>query len=303
LARHKELTLNAVTIGGKEINEIPEAKICAEQYDNVKHIGWLIGENRLDSFPDIVWKNEGYVFERGLFLAYELAKKLEKNKTNCIFGGDCADQMLDQYRHSKIQKLKGEIKNLFRGSVIGDIFYVFVKKESPEKSKTGRILKQFKKHLPHVRYDLVFDYILKKNGLMLNAAGVQVLYPFLNKETKVISKALGKLNSGKQFYKTEVKKFLGREKSKHIQKVGGSTDIEFLFENRQDLIQKLLESKFTSRILCRKDIAKIAKNPKYYHLLILQLLFVYLFNELFVSGKYDSFFGSQRLEMPLNEFI
>lgn len=94
----RKLTLNkieAISVGGIKINEIPQTKLIVDTYKNIVHNTKIIDRTAIDSFPDIVWRIEGYVFERGLFLQYELGKILNEININTVFLGECADQLLN----------------------------------------------------------------------------------------------------------------------------------------------------------------------------------------------------------------
>ena len=52
----------------------------------------------------------------------------------------------------------------------------------------------------------------------LTAFEKQGLYVFINKETNLMSKALGKLNSGKQYYKKQLKELFEEIIRKNISK-------------------------------------------------------------------------------------
>ena len=296
--------LKVLTVGGKVNNEIPQTKSILMNYNNISHITSIIGKDTINSFPDIVWRTEGYTFSPALFLQYELAKILNEEKSTSIFLGECADQQLDSFsRNSKIGISITKIKEFVKRSLIGDLYYVLVRKELASSSKTARLLNHFRRYSLKIDYDIYHDLILKKNGIMLHSFGIQGLYPFLNKDTKTMAKALGKLNFRKRFYKQKVKEAVGPKVARYITKQLGTTDVGYLFSSRQSLIMKVLKSKFMNRILSKSQIYEITKNPTYHRALILQLLYLYLFNELFISGNYDSQFDNDKLDIPLSSFL
>ena len=146
------------------------------------------------------------------------------------------------------------------------------------------------------------EVILKKNGIMLNSFEIQGFYPFLNNETRIISKALGRLNAQKALYKKQVKKVVGLPVAKHLIKQYGTTDIGYLFEKNFDLLIKVLKSDFINGILSKAQINRIRNKPEFYEF-IFQLLYIYLFNELIISGKYDSEFEYDNMNLPLSNFL
>jgi len=297
--------IEAITIGGIKENEIPQTKLCIDAYKNVVHITKIIDSILIDSFPDIVWRTEGYVFENGLFLQYELGKILSEKNINAIFLGECADQILNSCRNFKLEKFKKIIQNIIRTTFIGNFYYLLFKKRKPEEWKILKPLSNLKKYHVQNNYDIEFDYILKKNGIMLNSFGKQGLYVFLNKETKLMSKTLGKLNLGKQFYKEQLKKIFGENISNNISKnkIGGSTDTYYLLDKRYEVIIKILQSDFVKKLFSEKQINMMCNNTRDYCQLILRIVYIYLFNELFISGKYDSKFDRNEIDIQLCKFI
>ena len=290
--------ITAVTIGGKLKNEIPNASKLASQYDNVRHISSVVRENGLNTFPDIVWRLEGYTCERGLFLQCELAKLLKKMEIRSIFLGECADQVLDQHKRSWIYYANRMTKQLLI------YLYQAIKERGPSKDiRKSKIMKRIRGFSLYLKYNGELDFILKKSGIMLNSYGIQGIYPYLNKEIIMISWALRKLNKRKSYYKEEVKKLLGVKKSNFIEKQFGTTDIEYLLEEKEEMISKLVSSKLIKEIISNEQIFKITKNPAHYYDLILRILFIYLFNELFISGKFDSRLGEPNLDIALNTFF
>lgn len=177
-----------------------------------------------------------------------------------------------------------------------------------KKSEGLRILQPSsnpKKYQAQGNYDIEFDYILKKNGIMFNSFGKQGLYVFINKETNLMSQVLGKLNLGKQYYKEQLKKLFGENIRKNISKdkIGGTTDIGYLLDKRLEIITKILRSDFVKKLFSKSQIKKMSNNTMDYCELILRITYIYLFNELFISGKYDSRFDQNGVDIPLSKFI
>ena len=291
--------VTALTIGGKVRNEIHQAQKLADLYDNVTHITSIVKEDKLDMFPDMVWRLEGYICQVGLFMQYELAEQLRDAGKKSIFAGECADQALDRYRKLFISRLGVEIKDIPR-----HYYHLFIKRDVPnEKIREGTIAKYLRRPALRIKYDVILEYVLKKSGIMLNSFDIQGIYPFLNNDTIAMSDALGKANSRKAFYKTEVSRVLGEEKMNLISKMGGHTDIEYLFEGRDGLVEKLLGSDLVRKILGKNQIANAKNDPEAYRNLILRMLFLYLFNELFVSGRFDAKFDEPRLDAKVGDFL
>lgn len=134
---------------------------------------------------------------------------------------------------------------------------------------------------------------------MLNSVGVQGIYPYLNETTRAMSRALGRLNFRKKYYKSRVKAELSRAIRDHIQKGDGRTDIEYLITARRPLMIKLLRTQFIRDILTKEQIDQLITHPQHYPAVMLQLMYIYAFYELFVTGKYDAYFNRPVLKTPL----
>ena len=148
--------------------------------------------------------------------------------------------------------------------------------------------------------DPLLDAILKKNGLMLRSFGVQGVYPFLSRELKELGEALGRLNAGKRFYKQAVAETLGLDRTRHLVKIGGQTDIEYLIEDKLPLLLRCLEAEPVKSTLTEKEIREVQRWPERHYSLILQLTYLHLFHELFISGKFDSRFNEPSLNTCLD---
>ena len=303
-------TVRAVTIsGGGEKNEVPSTRSIVDQYEGVEHITGEVGVDVIDFLPDIVWRYEGYLFDEGMFLRYELARVLEREKSKFVFLGSCADQVLSPKSKKGILYPKGEIlkylieymfKNTIRRTPIGDIYHRVTgyrsKKEEIIRKKLGRRL------LRRI-YDVGIDHNLKLHELMLNSFGTQGIYPFVNKETAELSAALGPLMHQKQFYKEQVKELICCDITQHFKKSGSVVDTKHLFNVKKDLLIKVLESGLIRSILSKYQIDEILQEPEQYHILIFQLAYIYIFNEIFITGKYDSRFDASGLSIPLTQIF
>ncbi len=315
-----DFLLTAATIGGIETNEIPQVSLILKNYSGIKHITNVIKEDMLEFFPDIVWKLEGCVCEIGIFLQYELGRILKEKKCASIFVGDCANEILSYYHK------KAKVSTIFTELLVS--FKYFIKKtilkykpygkkelqESVELTEFKRYLhslqkRSIKKYSIYPCYAKNLYWIFKKSGIMFNSFGIQGLYPFLNKETRAISKAL-RLDTTRNFYKQEVIKTLNPNIAQYLTSAGGRTDIRYLFtKEKKDMAMKILNSEFINRILGKSQADTIVNNSKFYFAdyhtsnFILLLLYLYIFNELFITGKYDSRFDQDKLDVSLNELL
>lgn len=298
---NKEIT--GITIGGEKINEIPKALKCSQKYKNINHIVSQISNDKLNDFPDIVWRIEGAVFERGLFLQYETMKLIKTLGINCAFFGECADQQLDSFRTQK-NLLKNKIEeNLKNKRYILKLLNFYKKMTNKQTIKRIPKICNITINNDYKNYDTIKDYILKKNGILANSFAIQSFYPFLNKKTSQITHSMTYRDSkSKKFYKKEVKKMISNNISRNFVKIGGSTDIEYLCHNHTEIFYKVLHSKLTNKLFPElKNKNHLLKNPNYYNFL-LHLLYLYLFHQLFVTKKYNSYLNKEEIPLQLNDF-
>ncbi len=300
----------AVTIGGKKVNEISSASCCAATYEKVRHVAAVVEDSRLLDFPDIVWRSEGSIFESGLFLANELGKVLQKETISVVFLGDGADQQLNPFRLTEgaVKSLIKQFKHRLKQKIIPlRKFWRLLKHKKIYVSKYPLAIHKLKKPMQLFVYDTKKDYILKKCGVILNSYGIQPLYPFLSRKTLALAKSLspGECRR-KKFYRKEVKKILASTVSQYLRKIGGATDIEYLCQDKKSLFEELLHKDLIKTILPMLDDKQkkemLEDIPSYTESLA-HLLYIYLFNELFISGKYDSLFNNTGINLTLGDFF
>ena len=277
-------TIKTATIrGGRTKNEVTSAeRILKNNYENVEQITSTVKANIIDSLPEILWRYEGYLFQEGMFLRYELAKTLNRKKYSIVFLGTCADQIL----------------------FTETAFKQWLRKVYHMRNPVRALRRSIKKTSSKVRYTILIDYNLKMHELMLNSFDIQGIYPFVNRETARLSESLGIfLGWRKRYYKVKLKEMLGPSITRYITKSGDLVDTEEIFNKHKELLMKIMKSTFVRMILRRKQIRRILRNPGRYHLFIIQLAYIYLFNELFVSGRFDSLFDNPCLRIPLSDFL
>ena len=291
----------AITIGGKKRNEIPNAKKLAEHYENVEHITAVVGDNRLDCFPDIVWRTEGYVCEGGLFLQYELGELLYKLGLAELICGEGANEIMDPLRKKEsFFYLKREFKSY--------ILYIGLQKNWPGRIRESKLFQYLRKPTLKIVYDYELDYTLKKNGILMNSYGIQPLYPFLDRCIAEISAALGELNKrgpnqDRNFYRQQIQTVLGESKMALIIETGGATDVEYLFEDYHEIISALMEHSFFKPLISKKRISKIRQDLMGHIELVIRLLYLFVFNKLFISGEFDSKFQNIDFKISLKDIL
>lgn len=211
--RFPEKKVYAFSVGGlKGINETETAFEIANQYKNVSFKKSLVTPETLKHLDEIVAILEGSVYERGIFLQYELAKLLNKHNVDCVFCGECADQVF----HSNTYK-----------SIADDTFlYGYV--ETP--------------------LQMAVYAVLKKSRMMMNAFGVHAFYPFLALDMiRVGFKSQDINGTTKEFHKMQCKKMLPESILELMEKKGGSTDLSALFPENFDINHEIKKCKYYSK--------------------------------------------------------
>ena len=87
--------IRAFTVGGRLVNEIDSTRKILASYPGCRGASRTVPASIAKSLPDIAWRLEGYVFERGVFLQYALAELLREAGGRCVVLGEGADQIVD----------------------------------------------------------------------------------------------------------------------------------------------------------------------------------------------------------------
>lgn len=298
----KKLTkhsIKAITIdGGGKTSEVSIVMDILNHYSINKYEISKIEESIVNSLPDIVWRVEGYLFDEGLFLRYILSKTIKKNNSTTVFIGSSADQLM----FTSLIKIR-KLLRFFRS-----IYYLLFRKAWEQEN----IRKSFKKFINNDmrnmhNYNLSVDCNMKLHEILLNSFGIKGMYPFVNNNTADLCKALGLANRNKKIYKAAVteklKSIFTPELLEKIKKSGSVIDIKHIFLTNKSLLMKVVKSGFVKNIFTKKQHTKILTNPDKYYSLIIQLAYIYLFNELFISGKYDLKFGDNNFNTLLSELV
>ena len=215
--------INAFCIGGKSgKNELPAVEDNMRHYPQAKLFAALTSQDTLQSFPDLVWRLEGAVYESGIFLQYELAKLVKANGKKSLICGECADQVMNEHFFSPERVRPNQSANDL-------LYYAF--DEYP--------------------YVFASYLILKKNGILLNSHGIEGRYPFLNEDFISVAKALTLLNGkDKRCHVANCHSLLPGEILANLSKIGGSTDLQSLFDcsaEAQSIVDYVQQSDFYQR--------------------------------------------------------
>lgn len=130
-------------------------------------------------------------------------------------------------------------------------------------------------------YEIATYLVIKKNGIMLNAFSIESYYPYTYQIIIEMGRALKEYNSTSKEFQKEI----AREKMRGdiyplLIKIGGATYLEALYGDKASYIN-----------LMRK-VYRLPLNDEYGskdRIKPATILYVSLFNELFISGKYDEY--------------
>lgn len=204
--------INAFSVGGVHgINETEIAAYIAGLYETVNFKAAFVSPDTLEHLDEIVAALEGSVYERGVFLQFELAKLLQSNCVPNLICGECADQVFHQNTYVSIPE------NTF----------LFGYLDTP--------------------YQMASYVVLQKSRMMMDAFGVDTRYPFLTPQMIAVGYKSRKLNGvTKEFHKAQCKDMFPREVLDSITKQGGATDLASLFPEGFDCSAKLEKRKYYS---------------------------------------------------------
>lgn len=285
--------INAYCVGGAlGTNELPQVRENVKAYKDVILHELLVTDDTLKYTPDIVWRLEGALFERGIFLQYIMAKRLCSEKREYFICGECADQVFNK-----------------------DFFY----------------------RLRKGPYELASFIILKKSGILLNSFDIRPCYPYLNCNVISLAKATKSINETKKIYhKEKCNEVLPEIVRKNLKKVGGSTDMITLFGKNDNVIKYFRIVKKNHLYIINNNRRKIYKIKRYCKETIkmsirtllnflkirkyekvdmmfknnerslnelLTYLYLIVFEELFISGRYDKYFDLQGIDFKLDDVI
>jgi len=263
--------IDGFCIGGETgQNEIPDAeKICA-YYGNIDLHTKRIGGASLDKFPEIVYALEGSMYERGIFLQYELAKLVREHGVENIILGESADQVLnfEMYHpwHQRKSIFDYNRKNFFKRYFKGLHFRPY-----------------------RTVYDMATYIVIKKNGIMMNYFGVNTEYPYMRKEyMRTCENAVKIGERKKEYHKKVFNETLPKEITDVVHKMPGSTELKDLFIGKISY-EAVLELCYKSEFYKKKKFGDIYYEIDNY----LKITYLEVFKKMFIEepDKYltDSF--------------
>lgn len=202
-------TLQVYSIGGvKGIDETQTAAKIARLYPNTVFHKSLVSPTTFNHLDDIVKRLDGSVYERGIFLQYELAKKLNEHNLNHLICGECADQVFNVNTYAETSDT-----------------FLFDYTNTP--------------------YEMATNVVLKKSTLMLKSFGIKGLYPYLDSNVLRLGYQIRHLNGvNKEFHKKQCEQLFSNQLIGLIAKQGGTTALESLFEEGFDVLSSAKKCKF-----------------------------------------------------------
>lgn len=270
LREQTDAPIEALSVGGRSgVDETGVAAQLAALRGNVRFRSRLVGPQTLEHLPDMVFRLQGAVYERGIFLQYELAELARQANASYVILGEGADQVMDVQYGQPLAFLMRALRGI----------------RLPPREMLGLV-------------------VLKKNALMLRGVGITPRYPYLHERFVPTARALARQNgTSKAFHKRAVSGALPPEAAVLLQKVGGSTQLKPLFaddlsyERVCAAVRRLPLNRPGRRIRDRYGAEEALRNY------CLAMLYLHLFERIFLSGEYDSRFDLPRLDEPLSAFL
>ncbi len=294
LAQDDTRKIHCYSVGGaKGISEVSAAEEIAKQYASTCFSSAEVSPDTFQSLPDIVWRLEGSMYEQGAFLQYELAKAIHSDGGRTIICGEGSDEIFsDGFYHSLTH---------------------------PEDKQPALFSRK------RSMYVWLAQYISRKSTLIMNSFGIVPRYPFSDTAVVPLANYVKQISrtKGKAFHKAYCKKCFPEEVMQRIHSVGGKTDLTSLFV--RDPYEELKALKkyakihfgFSLSVLnayedLRMRIVNLVKGPIYdvkkekerrFANSVIVHLYLKVFGELYLSGKYDGCFHEGAFTMKLQDVL
>ncbi len=305
-----ERTIHAFTVGGKTgKNEISAVEENVSNMSNTILHTSLVDESFFDKFSDIVWRLDGSVYESGVFLQYALASTAASAGAEYMICGESSDEVQSEYYYDSLNRV------LNHKAKENEKYYVYAD--------------------PFIGTNMV---VLKKSSVMLNSFGITGRYPFKSKNFVELASSLYSLNgSDKKYYKSQCAKIFNPKILKNIKTTGGTTNANAaITDDKQEKIKPILEScqliknidrleypiftcKRTKKLRRKQGFSrliseikdnglingfkKVKKSASGQNSLLIKKLYLLIFYELFISGKYNNYFEDDGITITTSEVI
>ena len=283
IQRKTDRMVHAFTVGSKEgTNEIDRVSKNISFLSHVQHHTALVTKETFQAYPDIIRRLQGSCYESGIFLQYVMARLAAEAGAKSMVCGESADEVQKEtYIPNMHDVLNGKI-------IPEDQSYAYCN--------------------PFINTNLL---VLKKSSLMLDSFGIIGEYPFKDKRIVSAGYAMRHLNGlKKKYFKECCRRDLNPEVMANIIKSGGTTELWSVIDAEgidrlRSLIGTLpiweaINDSTEIRVTDRVRKAKADHDRKRWikkHILHENLpdldetpvrqLYILLFEELFLSGKYD----------------
>lgn len=316
IRRKSDVKVKAFCVGGSVgRNEVPVVEQNVAEYPNIDLVTGYTDHTSIDLLPDIVWRLEGAVFETGIFLQYILAQLVKAHGGTHLVCGECADQIMNRLY------FEGRKRNSTPSRKATDI-YDF--EEDPYYYGNMLILK--KSGILMNSFDIDTHYPFLQDEFVVVARAVRA-----------------QNDRNKAFHKQQCSAMLPPKIVERLKKVPGTTDCHALLTDdmrvalhnylkQSDIYQQYYPAhKCNERIRCytgkdwvqsyrflaKRTIAAVTKHQRYVEQIaqreymaqerdmrqLLCLLYLTLFERLFLSGEYDALFDKRGLEVGLEQVI
>ena len=291
-----EEKIRAFTIGSKNgNNEIPVARGIAKIVGNIEHHTYEIDESLFDLLPEIVWRLDGCVYESGIFLQYALARLVNQSNISVLICGESNNEIQSERYVSNLQEtLSGNINEY---------------QEIPYAKN------------PFIATNLM---VLKKSSVMLNSFGITGRYPYKNKEVVECAHALRNVNgSNRNVFRKITEKVVEPAVFNLIESIGGTTGVSSITSEKVlHSIHRQLKKDHTIRTIykvghpiqyseklhsvkmkLREIKGRLIGSKNYLDDTPIKELYLKIFEELFITGKYDNFFKCPKIEIKTHDII
>ena len=202
----------AYSIGGvRGVDETKIAEEIAKTYANTEFASAYVSERTHDDIDEIVYRLEGSVCQRGIFMQYELAKLLDSHSVKTVLLGECADQVFNIRTYKPI---------------LCEDRFLYIMRNPRE---------------------CAAYFVLKKNRLMLSSFGIEARYPFLSQSMLELGAKTCELNQKKKLYHIEqCMRMLPPEVAARVGKQGGVTNAAALFADGESIYDRIIKLKYYS---------------------------------------------------------
>lgn len=324
-----DIPVNAFSVGGKfGKNELPQVKENVKLYKNLNLHTALTDNNTLKNMCDIVWRLDGNVYEVGLFLQYELANLCNKNNVKTLVCGECADQVMNINFNEKSSLFPDKKQNEVIHYVLQQYPYIFGSQMILKKNGIMFNSYDIETRYPFLNTDFmnVADSVKNLNGTSKAFHAKKCKEAFPTKIVENMSKVGGstechslfesesdiddffKSIEETNFYKSNIdimKKIAKKNNKFFIQKVKGKLKKIANSKKSSEPKSKTTAENNTSNANGSKSL--LGKWKYYKREMKLQqylcYLYIIVFNELFISGKYDTNFANAGTDVKLDKII